>query len=122
LATIALNIIATLFTYSRGAFVDIISMGATFWVRHHWPIRLCSRPTSLSLAYSNSPRLQLSIIGFAVGGTFVSLEMPDGYYLLLVIAAAARVVVAKERATIAVRREAVRGSEQNKRTQSSAPA
>ena len=40
--------------------------------------------------------LQASIIGFAAGGTFASLEMWDGYYLILVIAASARVIVAKE--------------------------
>lgn len=61
-----------------------------------WIVRQSKQIPSLRWANDLGRALQASIIGFAAGGTFASLEMWDGYYIVLVIAAAARVIVAKE--------------------------
>jgi putative inorganic carbon (HCO3(-)) transporter len=61
-----------------------------------WIVRRSKGTPALRWANDLGRALQASMIGYAAGGTFASLEMWDGYYVILVIAAAARVVVAKE--------------------------
>jgi len=43
--------------------------------------------------------LQASIVGYAVGGSFVNLGLYDGFYAVVVLGAAARRIVAAELAT-----------------------
>ncbi len=82
-----------------GLFVGLFSVGLLNAI---WIVRRTKTIPSLRWASDLGRALQASIIGFAAGGTFGSLEMWDGYYFVLVVAAAARTVVAKELASTAV--------------------
>jgi putative inorganic carbon (hco3(-)) transporter len=87
-----------------------------------WIVRRSKGIPALQWANDLGRALQASIIGFAAGGTFASLEMWDGYYLVLVIAAAARIIVAKECRATAVRRGGASIPEQRNGQRSPVPA
>jgi putative inorganic carbon (HCO3(-)) transporter len=61
-----------------------------------WLIRHTRRRPDLAWANHLGRMLQASLIAFAVGGTFASLEFYDFFYALVIIIAAARRVAARE--------------------------
>jgi putative inorganic carbon (hco3(-)) transporter len=64
-----------------------------------WLIRRTRDRPDLAWANHFGRMLQVSVIGFAVGGSFVTLGMYDGFYVLVIMGAAARRIVAAELAT-----------------------
>ncbi len=76
-----------------GLFLSLLVTGL---LNAAWIVRRSRGVAALHWANDLGRALQASIIGFAAGGTFASLEMWDGFYIILVIGAAARVVVLKE--------------------------
>jgi hypothetical protein len=61
-----------------------------------WLVRCARQRPDLAWAGNLGRMLQASLIGFAAGGSFVSLAFYDGFYAIVIIAAAARRVVATE--------------------------
>jgi hypothetical protein len=61
-----------------------------------WLIRRTRRDPELLWANNLGRMLQVSLVGYAVGGSFVSLDMYDGFYAVVLISAVARRVVAAE--------------------------
>jgi probable O-glycosylation ligase (exosortase A-associated) len=61
-----------------------------------WLIRQTRDRPDLAWANHFGRMLQVSIVGFAVGGSFVTLGMYDGFYALVIMGAAARRIVAAE--------------------------
>ena len=59
-------------------------------------VRMARAGPDLAWADGLGRMLQASLVGFAVGGTFASLEFYDGIYAVVIVAAAARRVVAGE--------------------------
>ncbi len=81
-------------------FVGIL-IGAMIDAR--WLVRTARRRPELAWADDLGRMLQASLVGFAVGGTFASLEYYDGFYAVVIIAAAARRAVASDGAAPARR-------------------
>jgi probable O-glycosylation ligase (exosortase A-associated) len=61
-----------------------------------WLIRRSRGDPELAWANNLGRMLQVSLVGYCVGGTFVTLAMYDGFYAVVIIAASARRVVAAE--------------------------
>jgi probable O-glycosylation ligase (exosortase A-associated) len=76
-----------------GLFVGLFLTGL---VSAAWIVRNTKGNPAMRWADDLGRALQASLIGFAAGGTFVSLEMWDGFYVVVVMAAAARAIVARE--------------------------
>jgi putative inorganic carbon (HCO3(-)) transporter len=82
-----------------------LSVAANSW----WLMRRGRQRPDLAWADYLGRMLQASVIGFAVGGTFGSLEFYDGFYAVVMIAAAARRVVAAEPAVQVAPAELIAG-------------
>jgi probable O-glycosylation ligase (exosortase A-associated) len=74
-------------------FVGLLVTGL---VNAAWLVRRSKKIPALKWANDLGRALQASIVGFAAGGTFASLEMWDGFYIVVVFAASARLIVARE--------------------------
>lgn len=61
-----------------------------------WLIRHSRGDPGLAWANNLGRMLQVSLVGYAIGGTFVTLAMYDGFYAVVIIAASARRIVAAE--------------------------
>ena len=61
-----------------------------------WLIRRSRGNPDLAWANNFGRMLQVALVGYAVGGSFASLEMYDGFYVLVILGAAARRIVAAE--------------------------
>jgi putative inorganic carbon (hco3(-)) transporter len=61
-----------------------------------WLVRNTRGIPELAWANYLGRMLVASLVGFAVGGTFASLEIFDGFYILIIVAGAARRIVAQE--------------------------
>jgi probable O-glycosylation ligase (exosortase A-associated) len=81
-----------------GIFVAIIGVALT---NARWLQRNSAKKPELLWANQLGRMLQASIIGFCAGGSFASLAMYDGFYILVVITAAARQLLAAQLATAA---------------------
>jgi putative inorganic carbon (HCO3(-)) transporter len=82
-----------------GFFLFLLIFGAAM-LDAQWLVRQAKGRAHLSWADNLGRMLQASLVGFAVGGTFVSLAVFDGAYAIVIIAAAARHIVAREIADI----------------------
>jgi probable O-glycosylation ligase (exosortase A-associated) len=82
-------------------FVLYLSFGLFLLLDARWLVRSTRGRPELDWANYLGRMLQASLVGFAVGGTFASMDLYDLFYLLAVIAAAARRVVAAELAKAA---------------------
>ena len=76
-----------------GLFIAIL---VSFALDAQWLIRHSRGDPDLQLANSLGRLLQVSLVGYLVGGTFVSLALYDGFFALVIITASARQVVAAE--------------------------
>jgi probable O-glycosylation ligase (exosortase A-associated) len=77
-------------------FIGVIIVGV---VDARWLIRQTRNKPDLEWANQFGRMLQASIAGYVVGGSFVSLNMYDGFYAVVLLGAAARRIVAAELAT-----------------------
>jgi putative inorganic carbon (HCO3(-)) transporter len=64
-----------------------------------WLIRRSKNSPDLKWANNLGRMLQVSLVGYCVGGTFVTLAMYDGFYAMVIIAAGAKRVLAAELAS-----------------------
>lgn len=99
-----------------------VALFVTGLVNAMWIVRRSRGRPEFRWASDLGQALQASIVGFGVGGSFGSLEMWDGYYVILVIAAAARVVLAKELAATSACREGTGAPRERMRQSSPFPA
>ncbi|HEY1299981.1 MAG TPA: putative O-glycosylation ligase, exosortase A system-associated [Stellaceae bacterium] len=67
-----------------------------------WLIRKTRRRPELLWANNLGRMLQVALVGYCAGGSFVSLATYDGFYVLVIIGAAAHRIVAAELASVAV--------------------
>lgn len=80
-------------------FPGLILFLAILWnvlLNAHWLVRQSRGRPGFEWADNLGRMLQVSIIGFLVGGSFATLAMYDGFYAVVVIAAAARAIVVRE--------------------------
>ncbi len=73
-----------------------VAILASMAVDTQWLIRRSRNEPDLAWANNLGRMLQVSLVGYCVGGTFVTLAMYDGFFAVVLIAAAARRVVATE--------------------------
>ncbi len=73
-----------------------IAILASFALDAQWLVRHSRGDPDLQWANTLGRLLQVSLVGFLVGGTFVSLALYDGFFALVIITASARQVVAAE--------------------------
>ena len=73
-----------------------IGILASAMIDARWLVRVARRRPDLAWADLLGRMLQASLPGFAIGGTFASLEFYDGFYAIVIVAAAARRTVAAE--------------------------
>lgn len=76
-----------------GLFIAVL---VAAFVNTRWLARETRRSPELLWANNLGRMLQVALVGFAAGGSFVSLAFYDGFYALFIIAAAARRLVAAE--------------------------
>jgi putative inorganic carbon (hco3(-)) transporter len=71
-----------------------------------WLVRRARGQPDLAWADNLGRMLQVSLVGYAVAGTFASMSLYDGFYVVVIIAAAARRVVSNELAEARTRQPA----------------
>jgi probable O-glycosylation ligase (exosortase A-associated) len=81
--------------------VIYVSFGLVMFFDSRWLMRRTRGRADLVWANNLGRVLQASLIGFAVGGSFASFDLYDGFYVLVLITAAARRVAAAELAKAA---------------------
>ncbi|MGH8854481.1 MAG: hypothetical protein ACREWI_09405, partial [Telluria sp.] len=72
-----------------------LSLGILTWRKGSWIIRKTARIPDLKWASHLATMLQVSMVGFAVGGAFLSLVYYDVQYYLMMAMVAAGVIVEK---------------------------
>jgi putative inorganic carbon (hco3(-)) transporter len=77
-------------------FALFLALGLRLLLDARWLMRQIRGRADLVWANSLARMLQASLVGFAVGGSFASMDLYDGFYLLIIIGAATRRVVAAE--------------------------
>jgi probable O-glycosylation ligase (exosortase A-associated) len=100
-------------------FVGLIVTGL---INAAWIVRRSEGVPKLKWANDLGRALQASIVGLAAGGSFASLAMWDGCYLVLIVGAAARIIAAKELTAMGISRPGIIAPKQNNTSSVPVPA
>jgi putative inorganic carbon (HCO3(-)) transporter len=73
-----------------------VLIGLVAWRNGSWLIRNSKGQPTLSWANDLGRMIQVALVGYAVGGSFASMPMYDGFYDIVIVAAAARHQVRRE--------------------------
>ena len=84
-----------------------VMLGCLTWRTGTWIIRHTARRKDLAWAGDLAKMLQVSLLGFMVGGAFLSLAYFDVPYYLMAGMVAIRLIVEREKATVVVAQERV---------------